>query len=104
MKKLVISNSSHWKTKENNNSILNKLNDIIFSEVNKRVFNYFNSDKIYIDDTNGFISIQPTSQETFYKWLTKSKIDNIVKFINKYVEDDSKGNPTIWIGNYLVQE
>ena len=99
MEKMYISNSSHVSRKENNKNVMKQIEKLIWSEIDKNVFNYFNSDKIYIDDTDGFISFQPTCVEGFYEWLTNNKIKNIVKFVNKYVEPTN-----IWIGSLLVQE
>jgi len=104
MKKLIIKIGSHYSNKQHNDMLFEKIQDLIFSGKEKRIYNYFNTDKIYLDDTDGFISFQPTSSLTFYDWLTDAKIRNIVGFINKYISDQNGNNVTIWIGSLLVQE
>ena len=61
------------------------------------VDDYFNEDVLYVDEvTDDYISIQPTSQYTFYDYADWDRIIKIVQYLFTKTAQSK-----IWIGNYL---
>ena len=72
---------------------------MIQETIKKRLmkYKYFNEETLFIDDWNkDFISLQPTSQSTFYGYVNWNKINNILRFLFKNTDIN-----IIWVGNFL---
>lgn len=62
-----------------------------------KVDDYFNEDVLYVDEvTDDYISIQPTSQYTFYDHADWDRIIKIVQYLFTKTTQQK-----VWIGNYL---
>ena len=60
-------------------------------------YNYMKTEFLLLDDENeNYISLQPSSQYTFYDYVNMKKIYNIITFLFKNTSVNQ-----IWIGNWL---
>jgi hypothetical protein len=62
-------------------------------------YKYLKEETLYIDDWNDdFISLQPSSQYSFYDYVNMDKIKLIVNFLFK------NGIGRVWVGNWIYNK
>ena len=93
--KIEIFTGSHYMNSERNKEAFNLLNEKLLSTDNP-YYDLFNSERLYLDDTNGFISIQSNnSQNELYDFGVKG-LANYIKSLLKYPVP-------IYIGGYYFE-
>jgi hypothetical protein len=92
--KILIKTGSHSNT-EWNKAQRKRINDILFDEKNP-FYKVFDEERLYLDDTNGFISLVQTNYEDFSK-----RAPRIAKYILQHVEFD--GPSYIYVGDCAMQ-
>jgi len=94
-KKILIKTGSHYSNAEWNKSQRKRINDILFDKRNP-FYKVFDKERLYLDDTNGFISLVQTNYEDFSK-----KASRISRYILQHVEFD--GPSYIYVGDCAVR-
>jgi hypothetical protein len=94
--KILIKTGSHYSNAEWNKSQHKRINDILFNEEKNPFYRIFNEERLYLDDTNGFISLVQTNYEDFSK-----KAPRIARYILQHVEFD--GPSYIYVGDCAVR-
>lgn len=95
--KIEISTSSHPSSKEKNKEAFTKLNNLLLSEENPH-YDVFNTEELYLDDTDGLISLVPSSHVTFD--MSEKKAKSIAEYIRKHL---SNKDITIFVASYIFE-
>jgi len=94
--KILIRTGSNYKNAEWNKSQRSKIKTILLNEKDP-FYRIFNEERLYLDDTNGFISLVQTNHyEDFSKRAPK-----IARYILQHVEFD--GPSYIYVGDCAVR-
>jgi hypothetical protein len=98
---IKIYTGSHYLNKERNRQAFKELNSLLLSSENPYQ-GLFQTENLILDDTDGFVSIQPTCRDIFYSKDTFATIDmcvGLTDFIKNNVECD--GVLSVYIGEYI---
>jgi len=97
-KKILIKTGSHYSNKEWNRQQFSKINKVLFNEEENPFYKFFNEERLFLDDTNGFISIAAHSYDDY-------NFCRIAKKLAKYLLDNIAfdGPSNIYIGNCIIE-
>jgi len=93
---IYINTSSHVRAQDDNKKAFEKLNELLFSNKNPQS-ELFDGDILFLDDTNWFISIVPSSSLYYNENVSYEQIVEINNFIRRNLDKESKDiNIYIW--------
>ena len=98
-----IDTSSHYLAKERNKKAFYELNNLLLGEKNPYQ-ELFQTEKLFLDDTDGFISIVPSCKDAFYSKdspITYGDLEKLADFIWSNIE--FYGTLYIFIGDYVFK-
>jgi len=102
---ITIGNSSHYTQEETNNKAFNLLNEKLTSDKSNPLYNEFQEEKLYLDDTNGFVSIVGSVYDDYEP--SDKKIKDFKEYLKGFLSMDSNiyiKDKIIDYKNYLKYE
>ena len=102
---ITIGNSSHYTQEEENKKAFDLLNEKLISDKSNPLYNEFQEEKLYLDDTNGFVSIVGSVYDDYEP--SDKKIKEFKEYLKGFLSMDSNiyiKDKIIDYNNYLKYE
>lgn len=102
---ITIGSSSHYTQEAENKKAFNLLNDKLISDKSNPLYDEFQEEKLYLDDTNGFVSIVGSVYDDYMP--TDEELKDFTDYLKGFLSMDSKiyiKDRIIDYNNYLKYE